>query len=125
MRPVAKRKAPLVAWRTASPTPLSGSIAVDDDARLLTERQHGLVAENDLEAAFRAGAQFAPHVDGRSDDCGGSVVAGNDLRLVLDLVDDADLGRIIGSIGHKRQGNNEKKGKFAQTDMRSGHQALR
>jgi hypothetical protein len=39
-----------------------------------------------------------------------------------------DLGGIIGSVGGKRQGNqgsDEKKGKFAQTDTRSGHQALR
>ena len=49
----------------------------------------------------------------------------DDLRLVLDLVDDADLGRIVGCIGHEWQGNNEKKGKFAQTDTRSGHKALR
>ena len=33
--------------------------------------------------------------------------------------------RIVGGVGHERQGNSEKKGKFAQTDMRSGHQALR
>ena len=49
----------------------------------------------------------------------------DDLRLVLDLVDNADLGRIVGCVGRKRQGNDEKKGKFAQTDTRSGHQALR
>src|SRR5262245_50291690 len=51
----------------------------------------------------------------------GDGVAGNDFGLVLHPVDRADCRRIIGRVGSEREANEAKKGKQAQTLLRSMH----
>ena len=50
-------------------------IAIDDDARLLPEREQGIVAKGDLQAPLGPGAKLVLHMHRRPDDGGGAAVA--------------------------------------------------
>jgi hypothetical protein len=64
-------------------------------------------------------------MDRRPDDGSGDGVAGDDLGLVLDIADNANRCRLIGSLGSKGHADDEKKGKLAQTTSRSVHGGFR
>src|SRR6185503_14217682 len=76
MRPVAKRKAPLVACSTVSPMPRSG-IAVDHDARMFAESKLSFVEERNLKLRIGARAQLVLQMHGRAD-CGSDGTSGRD-----------------------------------------------
>jgi hypothetical protein len=96
-------------------------IPVDDHARHLTERQHGIIAERDT--AIGSGAKLILQMNRVPDNGGRDSVARDALRLILDLVDDAHGRGIIGRLGHDWKANDEKKGKLAQRTWRSMHDA--
>jgi hypothetical protein len=70
--------------------------------------------ERDPETVIGPGAKLILKMNRGPDDGGGDSVAGDDLRLILDLVDDAHDRGIIGRLGHDWKANDEKKGKLAQ-----------
>jgi hypothetical protein len=72
------------------------------------KRQHGIVAGRDFETAIDPGAKLIRQMDKRPNNRRGDSVAGDDLCLVLDLVDDAHRRGIIGRLGNDREANDEK-----------------
>ena len=77
-------------------------IAINDDARLLPECQHGIVAERDLVPSTPVRSSSLP-LDKRPKDHRDDSVAGDDLS-----VDDAHRRGIIGRLGNDREADHEK-----------------
>src|SRR6478672_691965 len=78
-----------------------------------------------LKAPLWSGTELVPQMDRRPDDGSGDGVAGDDFGLVLDIADNANRCRLIGSLGSKGHADDEKKSKLAQTTSRSVHGGFR
>src|SRR5262245_36603696 len=94
------------------------NVAIDDETRVLAEREHRVVAESDLEPRIRPGAQFVFHVNFRADYTGCGTRCRDDLRRVLDLVHPADRFGALRS-GHAYKG----RGKQAERARRPRREA--
>src|SRR5262245_21249543 len=63
-----------------SPSIRHVNVAIDDETRVLAEREHRFVAERDLEPRIRPGAQLVFHVNFRADYSGCGSRCRDDLR---------------------------------------------
>ena len=77
------------------------NVAFDDEARVLAERQHRVVAKGDLQPRIGPGAELFLHAHFHADHGGCWSRCRDHLRRVLDLVDAADR---IGALRSRRSG---------------------
>src|SRR5262245_9718919 len=100
------------------------NVAIDDETRVLAEREHRVVAESDLEPRIRPGAQFVFHVNFRADYSGCGSRCRDDLHRVLDLVHPADrFGALRSGHAYKARGKQAENGQ--KTEARGKEAARR